>query len=243
MRRFFIDSTPNVNGKIDVCGDEARHMLTVLRMKQGDKLILVSGDGSEYDAVISSCGKESVELDVVLHRICSAEPSVNVTLFQCLPKAAKLDTVVQKCVELGVHDIQLVYSARCIVKPENNDNKLTRLNRISQEAAKQSGRGIAPCVKQTINLNECSFSDYDLVIVAYENEQEFTLKQLLRSKLEYCPSNIAVVIGPEGGFERAEVDNILKNQNAFSVTLGRRILRTETAGMALIAMLMYEMEE
>lgn len=243
MRRFFIDSIPNVNAKINVCGDEARHMLTVLRMKQGDRLILVSGDGSEYDAVISSCSKESVELNVASQRICSAEPSVNVTLFQCLPKAAKLDVVVQKCVELGVHDIQLVYSARCIVKPENGENKLTRLNRISQEAAKQSGRGIAPCVKKTINLSDCSFDNYDLVIVAYENEQELTLKRLLSSELKYHPSNIAIVIGPEGGFERAEVDRILKNKNAFSVTLGRRILRTETAGMALIAMLMYEMEE
>lgn len=243
MRRFFTETAPKVGENFNLCGDEARHMLTVLRMTPGDELLLVSGDGTEYAARIEKCTKESVVLAVLSEQEGISEPKIQVTLFQCLPKAGKVETIVQKCVELGVHDVQLVLSDRCVVKPDSKDNKLVRYNRISMEAAKQCGRAIAPEVKQTLKMRECDFSYFDLVLVAYENEQELGLKSLLRS-IKNSVKTIALIIGPEGGFKREEVDFILNsNKNAYSVSLGRRILRTETAGMAMLAMLMYELED
>ena len=150
----------------------------------------------------------------------------------------------QKCVELGIHDIQLVSSKRCVVKPDAKDNKLIRYNRVAQEASKQSGRGISPEVKAPKALQSCDFSGFDLLIVAYENEQELSLRTLLREKITEKPQRVGIFIGPEGGLEMAEVEFLLAaNKNAYSVSLGRRILRTETAGMAMLAMLMYELED
>lgn len=243
MRRFFTQTIPVVGERMSLSGDEARHMITVLRMARGDELLLVSGEGTEYSAVIDECGKDSVVLSVLSEKEGTAEPKTHVTLFQCLPKAGKVETIIQKCVELGIHDIQLVQSSRCVVKPDNKDNKLIRYNRISREAAKQCGRAIAPEIKGAVKLSECDFSRYSLVLVAYENEQELGLKSLLRG-LESKVESVVLVIGPEGGFEHGEVDFILNsNSNAYSVSLGRRILRTETAGMAMLAMLMYELED
>ena len=124
MRRFFIETTPSIGEELTLCGDEARHMLTVLRMKQGDELMLVSGEGSEYLARIESCGRNEVRLLTLSAQVCAAESDIRVTLFQCLPKNGKLETIVQKCVELGVYAVQLVCSKRCVVKPDGKDNKL-----------------------------------------------------------------------------------------------------------------------
>lgn len=244
MRRFFTEITPIVGRRIAVIGDEARHMLTVLRMEVGDELLLISGEGAEFRARIEACARDEVVLDVLSEQACMAEAGFSVTLFQCIPKAGKVETIVQKCVELGVHDIRLVESRRCVARPDGWDNKLIRYNRVAREAAKQSGRGIVPEVKPAGRLYDCDFSGYDLVLVAYENEQELGLKPLLRGLGDESPGSVAMLIGPEGGLERAEVDFVLaSNRQAHSVSLGRRILRTETAGMAMLAMLMYELED
>ena len=221
-------------------------MLTVLRMTVGDKLILINGSGKEVHAVISAVENDSVLLDLEGEAVCEAEPKNRVTLFQCLPKAGKMELIIQKCVELGIRSIRPVYSKRCVVKPERNENKSARYNRVSQEAAKQCGRGVAPEVLPVLKLSECDFAGFDSVLIAYEGEDEITLKQALRSLAAELPENglsIAIVIGPEGGFEPDEVEFVLKaNRRAASVSLGKRILRTETAGMAMLAMLMYELE-
>ncbi len=244
MRRFFTQAIPKIGEGFVLSGDEARHILTVLRMKAGDELLLVSGDGTEYLAKIDGYDRDEITLSILAKQECSAEPKLEVTLFQCLPKAGKIETIVQKCVELGIHSVRLVNSRRCVVKPDTKDNKLARYNRVSQEAAKQSGRGIAPEVIQTQELRDCDFSQFDLVLVAYENEQELGLKTLLREKLHSPVQSIALLIGPEGGLELEEVNFVLNsNKNSYSVSLGKRILRTETAGMAMLAMLMYELED
>lgn len=241
MRRFFVDKNISIGQRVLLSGDEKRHMLTVLRMGIGDRLILINGMGTELTAEIVSVDEDEVTLKIVNEMPCASEPERNVTLFQCLPKAGKMETIVQKCVELGIHAICPVFSKRCVVKPDRNENKLVRYNRVSHEAAKQSGRGMAPDVLPVRNLNECDFSEFDLVLVAYEDEEEVTLKRILCENRE--AGHIAIIIGPEGGFERDEVDRILRsNENAHSVSLGKRILRTETAGMAMLAMLMYELE-
>lgn len=244
MRRFFTETTPIVGESCILSGEEARHILTVLRMKCGDELLLISGGGTEYRARIESCTRDEAVLNVMAEERCMAEPETKATLFQCLPKAGKTETIVQKCVELGVNDIRLVISGRCVVRPDSMENKLARYNRIAKEAAKQSGRGVAPEVKAPEELKNCDFSGFDLLIIAYENEQEMSLRTLLREKITEKPRRVGIFIGPEGGLEISEVEFLLAaNRNAHSVSLGKRILRTETAGMAVLAMLMYELED
>lgn len=245
MRRFFIENEIPENGTVTVSGDEAKHILTVLRMKCGDELILINGSGTEASAVISSVSNDSVTLDIKSSSICDAEPLNKVTLFQCLPKSGKMEFIIQKCVELGIYEIRTVYTKRCVVKPERNDNKTIRYNRVSHEAAKQCSRAIAPEVHPTVPLKNCDLESFDLVLIAYEDEDETQLKSVLQSckKNSTAGMKIAIFIGPEGGFEPEEVDFIKSlNQNSYSVSLGKRILRTETAGMAMLAMMMYELE-
>lgn len=247
MRRFFINNSEVSPGStVTVDGDEARHILTVLRMREGDRLILINGSGAEMTAEITSAAGGIVTLAVIGQTLCAAEPSNKVTLFQCLPKAGKMELIIQKCVELGVRAIRPVYSKRCVVKPERSENKSIRYNRVSQEAAKQCGRSYAPEVLPVINLKNSDFSTFDLVLVAYEGEEEVTLKSILSEfksrEFDHDPQ-IAIVIGPEGGFEEEEIETLLRSSKyAHSVSLGKRILRTETAGMAMLAMLMYDLE-
>jgi 16S rRNA (uracil1498-N3)-methyltransferase len=245
MRRFFIDKKLEIGETALLFGDEARHIQSVLRMAPGDELILINGSGAEHTAVIKAEWPDRIELEVTGEALCAAEPVNRVTLFQCLPKAGKMELIIQKCVELGVNAVQPVYSKRYVVKPERNESKTQRYNKVAQEAAKQCGRSAVPKVHPVVNLKDTDLKAFDLVLVAYEDEDERTLKQTLNDFK--CgrdqASEIAVLIGPEGGFEKEEVDLILKsNENAYAVTLGKRILRTETAGMALLAMLMYDLE-
>lgn len=246
MRRFFVEKNNAVSPgeELILYGDEAKHIGTVLRMETGDELILINGDGLERTAKIAAVTRDSVTIKIIGEAPCAAEPNVHVTLFQCLPKAGKMETIIQKCVELGVFRVQPVCSKRCVVRLNGSaggDKKILRYNKVSQEAAKQCGRGIAPEVCCAVALERCDFTAFDCVLVAYEDENETSLKQVLRS--DRTMKNIAIVIGPEGGFEPNEVESILSgNRNAHSVSLGKRILRTETAGMAMLAMLMYELE-
>lgn len=241
MRRFFISKPLSLGQRIRLEGDEAKHMLNVLRLERGERVILINDSGTELTAVISEIESGHAILDIIAAAPCAAEPKTKVTLFQCLPKAAKLETIIQKCVELGVHEFRLVYSKRCVSKPGEKENKLIRYARVSAEAAKQSGRAIAPHVHPAVKLTECDFSDYDLILIAYEGEEVVSLKNVLRNNAKAV--RIAIIIGPEGGFEESEVEFIVGQQNAHSVSLGKRILRTETAGMAMLAMIMYELEE
>ncbi len=241
MRRFFINKQLSLGQRIRLDGDEARHMLNVLRLDCGEQVILINDSGTELTAQITETGGNFAILDVTAAAPCAAEPRVRVTLFQCLPKAAKLETIIQKCVELGVYDFRLVYSKRCVSKPVDRENKLARYAKVSAEAAKQSGRAVVPRIHSVIKLTECDFSEYDLILIAYEGEEHVSLKSVLRRCGD--AGRIAMLIGPEGGFEESEVEFIVKHPNAHSVSLGKRILRTETAGMAMLAMLMYELEE
>lgn len=246
MRRFFVDKILSEGQTVSLTGNEARHILTVLRMKTGDKLILINGTGNELIAQIASVDKDKNEVELLItdETFCTAEPTVDVTLFQCLPKSGKPEFIIQKCVELGISSIQPVYSKRCVVKPDKKDNtgKIARYNRIAQEAAKQCKRGTVPEVRNIINLNGCDFSEFELILIAYEDEEKQTLKAVLKSNPDV--KSIALLIGPEGGFESSEVEKLLSEyKNAYPVSLGKRILRTETAGMAALAMIIYEYEQ
>jgi 16S rRNA (uracil1498-N3)-methyltransferase len=222
-----------------VRGDDVKHIAKVLRLRAGDSVQLCDGCGNECDAVIASVSSDIVTFDTQPWRKAETEPKTEVTLFQCLPKAGKMETIIQKCVELGACGFVPVQSERCVVvlKPPY-EGRIERWQRVSEEAAKQSRRGVIPQVAFPSALDKLDFADFDTVLVAYENEHTVSLKTALR---ERCGTRVAIVIGPEGGFSDAEIET-LTEKGARSVSLGPRILRTETAGMAMLAQILYEVE-
>jgi 16S rRNA (uracil1498-N3)-methyltransferase len=190
--------------------------------------------------VITSVSPEAVVCALGKRHASEAESPVKVTLFQCLPKTGKMELIVQKCTELGVFAVVPVVSARCVVVPGKDcEKKRERYSRVALEAAKQSRRAMIPSVLPLIELKRIDVKSFDLFLVAYEDENTVTLKQALRATNE--PASIALLIGPEGGLEESEVAHLVK-AGAKSVSLGKRILRTETAGMAMLAQTLYEVE-
>ena len=237
MHRFF--TTEIQENTAVVRGDDVKHIAKVLRLRAGDVVQLCDGRGNECDAVIASIAPDAVAFSTQPWMKARSEPEVSVTLFQCLPKAGKMETIIQKCVELGISAFVPVQSERCVVvlKPPY-EGRIERWQRVSEEAAKQSRRGVIPQVNLPVSLGKLDFSAFDTVLVAFENEHAVSLKAALR---EGCGTRIAIVIGPEGGFSDAEIET-LTGKGARSVSLGTRILRTETAGMAMLAQIMYEVE-
>ncbi len=241
MNRFFIDKKDISGNRALVSGDDAKHIASVLRLARGDGAALCDGEGSDYAAVIDRIEKDRVTFTLLSSESSVAEPEVRVTLFQGLPKAGKFESIIQKCVELGVHEVVPVAMRRSVVKLTKREfaAKLPRYQRVAYEAAKQAQRGIVPKTGQLAEFEEIDPSSFDAFIMPYEEERDATLKSALRALRK--PGTVGVVIGPEGGFDPGEALT-LREKGAVSVTLGRRILRTETAGPAVLAMLLYELE-
>jgi 16S rRNA (uracil1498-N3)-methyltransferase len=237
MHRFF--TTEIQNGTATVRGEDVKHITKVLRLRAGDCVQLCDGKGNECDAVIASVLPDAVTFDTQPWQRAKTESETRITLFQCLPKAGKMETIIQKCVELGASSFVPVQSERCVVvlKPPY-EGRIERWQRVSEEAAKQSRRGIVPVVALPEPLKSLDFSAFDTVLVAYENERTVSLKQALRSGAH---KTIAIVIGPEGGFAEEEIAKA-EELGMKKITLGRRILRTETAGMTMLSILMYMLE-
>ena len=237
MHRFFTDEIqPNT---AVVRGDDVKHIAKVLRLHAGDAVQLCDGNGRECDAVIRTVSPDAVTFDTEPWREAETEPHAKITLFQCLPKAGKMETIIQKCVELGAVGFVPVQSERCVVvlKPPY-EGRIERWQRVSEEAAKQSRRGVIPKVELPVALDKLDFTAFDTVLAAYENERTVSLKTALH---EGSGTRIAIVIGPEGGFSEAEI-RLLAKKGARTVSLGTRIRRTETAGMAMTAQILYEVE-
>ena len=207
MGRFFVEDIGVPGAAVAVEGDDAAHIRNVLRLKVGDRVTLCDGGGREGEAVIRSFGPQKINLELISLQQNAAEPEHAVTLYQCLPKAGKMELVIQKCVELGVSAITPVQSARCVVQLEKKDvaKKIERYRRIAREAAKQSQRGAIPVVNEPMPIGEIDPAAHDLMIVAYE-EETFPLKEVLRAKKDVL--NIGLLIGPEGGLERSEVEGL-----------------------------------
>lgn len=262
MNRFF--TGPENIGQNTIIIDDAddlHHMMKVLRLREGDEVDVSDTVEWEYRARIVSLSKEEAQLRILDKQTFAAEPSVEVTIFQGIPKQGKMETIIQKCVELGVHKIVPVFTERTIVADKGNFNKKTeRWNKVAAEAVKQCKRGIIPEVSQPVKLREVladcddnghihTFEDFDLVLFPYENEKGTTIKDVLMTVsnpiYQEATGNelerIAVIIGPEGGFSDKEARNIISGGGE-SVSLGKTVLRTETAGMAALAMIMYELE-
>lgn len=241
MNRFFIEKEQVDGDRAIVYGEDAKHISTVLRLKQGEQVVLCDGEGTDYQARIARVEKDRIALDLLSSCVCEAEPSTKVALFQGLPKAGKLESIIQKSVELGATEIVPFAAKRSVVRLTKKEfsGKLERYRRVAYEAAKQSGRGTVPDVEGLADVAEIDPTAFDLFLIPYEQERETTLKEALRSAGR--PKTVGVAIGPEGGFDQEEAE-LLKQKGAVCVTLGRRILRTETAGPAVLAMLLYELE-
>lgn len=243
MSRFFV--APECVGADSIVidsRDDIHHMTKVLRLSEGDKIDVSDSVRWEYLCEIKEINSTAVVLRILDKQGFSTEPDIKVTLFQGIPKGSKFETIVQKTVELGIDAIQPVFMARTVVVDKGNySKKVTRLNKIAAEAVKQCKRGVIPQVEDAIRFKEmlALLNDYDMVLFPYENEKCTTIKDVLRNCQDV--RNIAVIIGPEGGFSDDEAEQVV-SAGGLSVSLGKTTLRTETAGMAALAMIMYELE-
>ncbi len=247
MPKFFV-KTENLkeNEEIWITGDNVNHIKNVLRKKVDDKLNICNSDTStNYECVIRSIEENKIVCKILNELKSKSEADLNITIFQGLPKADKMELIIQKCTELGVKKIIPVITKRTVVKLKEKDkqNKLNRWQKIAEVAAKQSGRDIIPTIGNIIDISNIDFDGYDKILVLYENEEKTSIKaeieKLKNSGKENL--NIGIVIGPEGGFEQKEINKIKENKNVSIVTLGKRILRTETVALVVSGILMYEL--
>lgn len=244
MPKFFIKKEDIKGNNVVITGGDAAHISKVLRTEVGETLTLCDGCGTDFYAEVTSCSKESVSLTIKETIPCMAEPQVSVTLFQGIPKQGKMDYIIEKCTELGISRIVPVSTKRSVVKIEDKKSeakKLERWRKIAAESVKQCGRGTIPEVTEVMTVAEAiEFSKaFDLTIAAYECERDTTVKAALSGKK---PKSVGIFIGPEGGLSDAEVE-MFKKADITTVTLGKRILRTETAGHTVLTAVMYEFEE
>ena len=240
MANFYIDKSDITENIATITGEEAQHISRVLRMKKGDEVTLCDGEGNFYEAVLEEFSEKTVTAGIRSSRKAETEPETKITIFQGVPKNPKLETIVQKATEIGVVRIVPVNTVRAVAKLDKSA-KVDRLRKIAKEAAKQSKRGIIPYVNDAVSFKEAvkMASEADLALIPYEEEREVSLKKALSGKK---PKTVAVMIGPEGGFDKDEI-NLAKENGITSVTLGKRILRTETAPLAVSAAILYELGE
>lgn len=249
MPKFFVNQTQLKNKKIFIEGQDVKHIKNVLRMKVGEHIDVCNVDVTQnYECEIEEINNENIICKIIKERENDSESKVKITIFQGLPKADKMELVIQKSVELGVYNIVPVAMKRCVVKLDSKDvrKKVERWQKISEVAAKQCGRDIIPKVSEVVKIDDiCKMMDsYDKIIVAYENEKDNTLKNEIQKikMLDKEEIKIGVLIGPEGGIDEKEIE-ILKSAGGNIVTLGKRILRTETVALNVLSILLYELEK
>ena len=244
MYHFFV-SEEQINGEnAYIEGSDVNHIVNVLRMKPGEELLIsVKGDW-DYLCKIVDIETDRVNLKV-LESMEQRELPVNITLLQGIPKSDKLEMIIQKAVELGVSEIIPVKTKRVVVKIDEKkvDTKVNRWNAIAESAAKQSKRSIVPKVYEPMSIDNALeiVKDFGVKLIPYENADGIDKTRKILDNMDKT-KNIAVFIGPEGGFEESEVDSI-KNSGFEVITLGKRILRTETAGLALLSNIMIRLED
>ena len=231
MAWFFAD-TDITTEYYTVTGEDAAHIVRSLRMKVGEALTLCTPDGRRHDCEIAAFGADSVEVKVLASTVCEQEPTVRIALYIALMKGDKIDDVIQKAVELGVYEITPFLSARCISRPDDKSlvKKQQRWQKIADNAASQSRRGILPRVNPCVDIRSlpASLAGYDKAIVCYECGGE-----PLRSLIPPDTRSLALITGAEGGFEEAEIET-LKESGVAVATLGKRILRAQTAPIAAL---------
>lgn len=243
MFRYFCADDNIINNKVNVTGGDARHLKTILRAQTGN-LISVVTDSSEYKAQIEEINKEDIICQIIEKIERNNETFINITLCQGIPKLTKMETIIQQNVELGVKNFIPLITERTVVKLNEKDReqkKLDRWQKIAKESAKQSKRNIIPNVEGITTVKELTErlkNENAEIIVPYELED----MRLLKDVLAESKQNYYIIIGPEGGFDIKEIE-MFKEIGAHIVTLGKRILRTETAGVVAAAVVMYACDE
>lgn len=240
MPWFFTDEEIN-SEKYNISGETARHILKSLRMKTGEELTLVTPAGVQNDCRICDISGELLAVEILKSYPCENEPNTKAVLYQALPKGDKMELIIQKCVELGISKIVPVLTARCISRPDEKSmkKKLVRWNKIAKEAASQSRRGIIPEVTEVISfkkaVEDCKENDVNLIFYELGGK---SIKTILKNQ----PESVGFFVGSEGGFEENEIGLALEN-GIEAATLGKRILRAETAPIAALSIIMYELNE
>ncbi len=250
MPRFFIRANQIENGVVTLLGDDAHHISRSLRMAAGEHITVCDMQKNEYECGLTDFLPDRVLANILESRQSDTEPPYYAHVFQALPKGDKLDSVIQKAVECGASEITTFESERCIVraKGENEAKKVERRQRISLEAAKQSGRGFVPTVNPTVSFGEMlkQAAAADIPLFCYEGDGTVALPQALEQALGQMPKSakqptVSLIIGSEGGFSLAEAE-AARAAGMIPVGLGKRILRTETAASFVLACLVYELE-
>ena len=242
MSKFFVDKNQITEKSAIITGSDVGHIARVLRMEPGDELLLCDGEGYDYDAVIESISKDEIVASILRSYPCKNEPETEVTLYQGLPKQGKMEWIIEKCTEMGITTIVPVQMTRSVVKlsKEQAEKKVERWQKTAREAAKQCGRGRIPKVTMPVTITELSKSDLpDFLLFPYEAERASAVREALTGNKA---KTAGIFIGPEGGFDPVEVE-FLQALGAHTVTLGPRILRTETAGICALSVLLYEWDE
>lgn len=244
MHRFFVEPYQIEDMKIFIEGPDVNHIKNVLRMKPDEQVMISDGEGNQY-----LCALESVEAKQVWFRIMDTwkenrELSSKIYLFQGLPKSDKMELIIQKATELGVYELIPVVTGRTVVRLDEKkaEKKLSRWNAIAEAAAKQSGRSLIPQVHAVMTFSEALAyaKELDVLLIPYEKAEGMEATRRAVEKIRPGQS-VGIFIGPEGGFEESEVGQAM-SVHAEPITLGRRILRTETAGFVVLSMLLYHLE-
>lgn len=244
MQHFFVDASQVSDSMIQIEGSDVNHMKNVLRMRIGEEVTVSDGQGKEYLCEVQNFEEAQVQLKILETKISDTELPSKIYLFQGLPKQEKMELIVQKCVELGIYAVVPVSMKRCVVKldAKKGAKKVERWNGIAASAAKQSGRGIVPEVMPVMSYKEAleRAKNLDVILVPYECAKGMAYtKELIQSVKP--GQSVGIFIGPEGGFDSDEI-KLAKEVGGQIVTLGKRILRTETAGLALLSVLMFHLE-
>lgn len=245
MDRFFVEKK-NVNLENNTCiieGEDVKHISKVLRCRVGEELEICDNDNNEYICEITNIDKSQVDLNILKRVDIKRESDLKIKVYQGLPKGPKMEMILQKLTEVGVDEIILVQTKRTVVKVDDKkeDKKIERWERIIYEAAKQSKRGKIPKLRGVLSFKEAlaDMKENDFNIAPYENEKTKTIKQAIRDK---DINNIGIFVGPEGGFEGTEI-NAIEEIGGQSVSLGPRILRTETASLVASSIVLYELSD
>jgi RNA methyltransferase, RsmE family len=246
MHRFYVQPNQINSNLVTITGPDVNHIKNVLRMKQGEEIVICNGHGKDCYCIISKVSDGEILAEIQSEHDTGTELKARITLFQGLPKKDKMELIIQKAVELGVYEIVPVMTKRVVVKLEDKkkeEKKLERWQLIAEGAAKQSGRGIIPKILPVQSYKEAikNASNMGLSVIPYENAKGMQYTKEIMGNLEQY-QEIAVFIGPEGGFEEDEIAFAKANQ-VQPITLGRRILRTETAGLAILSMMVLMLDE
>ena len=248
MPRFFVRRNQIENSVVTILGDDAHHISRSLRMAVGDEIVVCDMQMTEYSCILEEFLPDRVRAKILSQRDSETEPNFIPYLYQALPKGEKLDQIIQKSVECGVFSITTFNSERCIAKEKGDEeNKLRRRNKISLEAAKQSGRGLVPEVLPTVSFAQmlALASKADIRLFCYEGDETVSLKNVIREEKKHLDGaekpSVSIVIGSEGGFSLKEIEEA-RDAGLVPVGLGKRILRTETAPSVALSALIYEFE-